>query len=452
MGKRMHSFVLGTAVAIAVIFAARAEDRVVNGHWEGRMIAHGFGIPVSFDFVQGSRGPLGRFTSPTQAAMDYPLDKIAIDATHLAFTLGGSIAFDGALNGDTISGAFKNGDMSGTITLRRAPVPELPYETKDVSFQNGGTVLKGTLCIPHSPGRHPAAVLLQGSGSQSRWGTTRYVADRLARAGVVALTYDKRGSGESGGDWRTATYNDLANDALAGVALLAGRSDVDRGHVGLVGHSQGAVIAALAATLAPDRVGFIVAEDGFVGSQRDQDIYRVRTALRELNLSPADFKNAMDTYTLFVDAARGAVPYENFRRQSDLYRNARWYSWMDFPARDSWVWAWARKNGGFDSLPVWRAVRVPVLLIYGEKDALGPVDQDIAETSAALAASGTPYAAFIVPGAQHNLTIQPDPNGPFFWWHQAPGVIDTVVAWVKQQGEPRCGAEPGQASACSARR
>jgi fermentation-respiration switch protein FrsA (DUF1100 family) len=166
--------------------------------------------------------------------MDYPLDRIAIDAPHVAFTLGGSLAFDGALKGDMISGAFKNGDLSGTITLRRAPVPQLPYATTDVSFRNGGTVLKGTLCVPRASGHHPAAVLLQGSGPQSRWGTTRYVADRLARAGVVALTYDKRGSGESGGDWRTATYNDLANDALAGVALLAARSDVDRGHVGLV--------------------------------------------------------------------------------------------------------------------------------------------------------------------------------------------------------------------------
>jgi pimeloyl-ACP methyl ester carboxylesterase len=430
----LRALMLGTAMALTLVLSARAQAASINGHWEGNMFAHGASLPVSFDLAQSPHGLEGRFTSPTQAAMDYPLDKAVLNATHVAFTLGGSIEFDGTLNGDAISGAFKNGDMSGTIALNRTPIHELPYDTKDVSFRNGEVTLNGTLCIPRSSARHPAVVLLQGSGPQSRWGTTRYIADRLARAGVMALTYDKRGSGDSGGDWRTATYADLANDALAGVALLDSRSDVDASHVGFIGHSQGAVIAALAATLAPHKVGFIVAEDGFVGPQRDQDIYRVRAAIRELNLSPTDLKNAMDTYTLFVDAARGARPYEDFKTQSDRFHTASWYDWMDFPARDSWVWAWARKNGSFDSLPVWRAVRAPTLLIYGEKDALGPVDQDIAETSDALAASNTPFAAFIVPNAQHNLTIQPEPHGPFFWWHQAPGVIDTVVAWVKQQG------------------
>jgi fermentation-respiration switch protein FrsA (DUF1100 family) len=76
---------------------------------------------------------------------------------------------------------------------------------------------------------------------------------------------------------------------------------------------------------------------------------------------------------------------------------------------------------------------VPVLLVYGEKDALVPVDESIAKIGAALDASHTPHKAVIVPGAQHNLTIQPDPNGPFFWWHQAPGQVDAAVAWVRDR-------------------
>ena len=434
---RLPSLALGAAIAIAFVFAARAQDTAMSGHWDGTMVSHGASIPVSFDFAEGANGSEGRFTSPTQAAMDYPLDKVARDDTHVTFTLGGSIVFDGALKNDTISGSFKSEGMSGIFALRNAPAPVPPYEIQDVSFRNGNVMLRGTLCLPRTPGRHPAVVLLQGSGPQSRWGTTRYIADRLARAGIVALTYDKRGSGDSGGDWRTARYADLAQDALAAVALLAARADVDAMHVGFVGHSQGGVIAPLAATMAPDKIAFIVAEDTFAGLQRDQDIYRVANALHELNLSSADYKNAMDTYTLFVDAARGARSYDEFQKRAAQYQNASWYKWMEFPPRDSWVWPWARLNGSFDTLPVWRAIRVPVLLVYGEKDALNQVDQSIAEIGGALRASGTPYTAFIVPGAQHNLTIQPEPNGPFFWWHQAPGVIDFVAAWVKQHGTER---------------
>jgi hypothetical protein len=73
-----------------------------------------------------------------------------------------------------------------------------------------------------------------------------------------------------------------------------------------------------------------------------------------------------------------------------------------------------------------------VLLVYGEKDALVPVDSSIADIEGALDTSGAPYTAIIAPSAQHNLTVQPDPKGPFFWWHAAPGLIDMVVAWVSQ--------------------
>ncbi|HEX3943481.1 MAG TPA: hypothetical protein VHW69_05280 [Rhizomicrobium sp.] len=80
---------------------------------------------------------------------------------------------------------------------------------------------------------------------------------------------------------------------------------------------------------------------------------------------------------------------------------------------------------------------MPVLLVYGEKDTLGPVHEYIADISAALSKSGAAHTAVIIPNAQHNLTVQPEHNGPFFWWHEAPGIIDTVVNWVKRTSASR---------------
>jgi uncharacterized protein len=425
------------AVALLVVANVRAAEPELVGHWEGTMVSHNQSIPVVFDFTRGAHDLEGRFTSLTQAAMDYPLDKVALDRTHVTLKLGGSMAFDGALNADTtadtIADTFKNDEMSGAFSLRRAVPPELPYAVDDVSFRNGDGVLAGSLCLPRTPGPHAAVVLLHGSGPESRWGTNRYIADRFARTGIATLIYDKRGSRISAGDWRTASYDDLARDALAGVKLLASRADIDRARIGLHGHSQGGAIAPLAATLAPNQIAFIVAEDTFAGPQKDQDIYRVRTALPELNLSPADFHDAMKIYTLFVDAARGARTYADFDKASSAYRSTQWYKWMQFPPRDSWIWPWALKNANFDTILAWRDVHVPVLLVYGEKDALVPVDASIARIGAALDAEKTPYSALIAPAAQRNLTIQPEPAAPFFWWHQAPGLIDTVVAWVAYQ-------------------
>lgn len=422
--------VLMSAAALAAAGSVRAATGL-QGHWEGAMVEKGQALPVSFDFDADQAH--GRFTSPTQRAMDYPLDSVAVAGDGVKFSVGGSIHIDAKLSGDRIEGGFKIGGADGVIALRRTAAPKLPYDIVPVTFRNGEVVLKGTLCLPRTPGRRPAVVLLHGSGPETRWGTSRYIADQMARAGVAALIYDKRGSGESGGDWRTSSYTDLARDALAAIDLLDARPDIDPRRVGVHGHSQGGVIGPLAATLAPGKVAFIVAEDTFAGRQREQDIYRVSHAIDDLDLTPADRAKAMEIYTLFVDAAAGAVPYETFAAAAAPYKTAAWYGWMEFPPRDSWVWTFGRLNGRFDTLPVWRQVRAPVLLIYGQKDALEPVDATIREITGALDASHTPYTALIVPGAVHNLTIQPDDKGPFFWWRQAAGVVEADVDWVARQ-------------------
>lgn len=423
--------VLATLAAVLLIVQSSQSAESLPGHWQGEMIEQGQALPVSFDFDQKSLH--GSFTSLTQRAMDYPLDRIVQENEHVSLTLGGSIVLEGTLKDEQFAGTFTQGEAKGTFELRRTPATILPYRVLPVSFRNGAVLLQGTLCIPRSAGRHPAVVLVHGSGAETRWGTNRYIADRMARAGIAALIYDKRGSGESGGDWRTSSYEELARDALAAVDLLNARSDIDARRIGIHGHSQGGVIGPLAATLAPQKLSFIVAEDTFAGPQFEQDIYRVSRAISGLKLTPADESKAMEIYSLFVAAARGAVPYETFEAAAAPYRNAAWYDWMQFPPQGSWVWTFGRLNGAFDTMPLWRQVRVPVLLIYGEKDTLGPVDEYIVRISAALDQSKTPYTALIAPGAVHNLTIQPEENGPFFWWRQAPGIVEVVVDWARRQ-------------------
>lgn len=78
-------------------------------------------------------------------------------------------------------------------------------------------------------------------------------------------------------------------------------------------------------------------------------------------------------------------------------------------------------------------MHVPVLLIYGERDQLEPVDESLAKIEASLDSVKTPYTAVIIPNAQHNLTVQPEPGAPFSWWKAAPGLVDLVVAWVQQR-------------------
>ncbi len=423
------TLVLGIVALLASTTALDAATDPLAGYWSGTMTAHGASLEVSCEFESGARGLEGRFSSTTQRAMDYPLDSVTREEGAVHFVLGGDLAFDARLAGDTLSGTFKGEEVAGDVALRRGPKPVLPYKTREVTFRNGDATLAGMLASPTTPGRHPAVVLLHGSGPETRWGTNRFIADRFARAGIVTLVFDKRGTGASTGDWRTADFQELARDALAGVALLRSLPEVDMRRIGLHGHSQGGIIAPMAASLPGADVAFLVAEDTTAGPTWKQDIYRVRNALAS-EFPPDEAERAMALYAIFVEVALGRRPHSELEAASAPVAGERWFQWLGIPPRDSWLWAWYPRTGAVDSLDFWRQVKCPVLLVYGQRDRLVPVDESIAQIEAALDGSGANYAAWIAPRAEHNLTVRPQPGEPFFWWHAAPGIIESVAAWI----------------------
>jgi dienelactone hydrolase len=424
-------FVLAVSLGLSsLLFASQAE---LVGHWDGTMVREGARLEVSFDFNKSGTQPQGTFTSLTQQAMDYPLALVTTNGEMVHFVLGDSLVFDGKVSTNEIRGTFSDDGGKGDFTLRRTEPPVLPYNSVDVTFYNGDVALAGTLCIPRSSGRHPAVVLLQGSGGEIRWGTNRFIADRFARLGIAALVYDKRGSGASTGDWKASSYDDLAKDALAGIDLLASRPDIDPKRIGLHGHSEGGIIAPIATVHAPSKVAFVVAEDTVAGLVRDQDVYRVSHAIREAGFTNSEIEHAMAMYMLMLDVACGTKPYRELETASQPVRAQKWYEWLAIPPKDSYLWTWYPKIGNLDSLVFWKQVHAPVLLVYGELDQLVPVDESLAKIEASLDAAKTPYTAIIVPAAQHNLTVRPEEGRPFFWWKSAPGLIELVVAWVQQR-------------------
>jgi dienelactone hydrolase len=424
-------FVLAASLGLSCLLVGSQAELI--GHWDGTMVREGARLEVSFDFTTSGTQLVGTFTSLSQQAMDYPLAAVTASGDMVHFVLGDSLVFDGKLGTNDITGTFTDDDAKGEFTFHRAVRTILPYDSVDITFHDGAVRLAGTLCIPRSSGRHPAVVILQGSGGETRWGTNRFIADRFARLGIAALVYDKRGSGASTGDWKSSSYDDLARDALAAIDLLASRPDIDPKRIGLHGHSEGGIIAPIAAVQAPTKVAFIVAEDTVAGMVRDQDVYRVSHAIRQAGFTDAEIQQAMRMYLLMLDVACGRKTYRELETASQPVRDQKWYEWLGIPHADSYLWSWYPKIGNLDSLVFWKQVHVPVLLVYGELDQLVPVDESLTKIEASLDAARAPYTAIIVPGAQHNLTVRPDESGPFFWWKSAPGLIDLVVAWVQQR-------------------
>jgi uncharacterized protein len=234
------------------------------GRWQGTIDipAANLKLDIGLDFRAEGDGFTGTIDIPQQGAKGAPLRAISLKGPAVRFELappvGPAAVFDGTLKGDQIDGTFAQGPGTGTFALTRAadapqarPEPP-PYVVESLNVMNGDVRLAGTLTRPKGGGV-PAVVLVTGSGPQDRdedifgFKVFATLADALTRQGIAVYRYDDRGVGQSTGSLAKATTEDFAGDALAAVAKLRTIDGIDPKRVGILGHSEGAAVAALAA-------------------------------------------------------------------------------------------------------------------------------------------------------------------------------------------------------------
>lgn len=261
-----------------------------------------------------------------------------------------------------------------------------PYTATDVIIPTpAGHTLAGTLTLPKNAlGRVGAVVLISGSGAQDRDGGIsvvpgyrffRQVADTLGRRGIAVLRLDDRGWGASGGQAESATTEDLAGDTRAAVEWLRARAEIDPARVGLVGHSEGAIIAPMLA-VADARIHAIALLAGPAWAGRRVLDYQLRDALRGQGLAGAALDSAFARGVVQRDAAAARVPW------------VRWF--MEH-----------------DPLPVARRVRAPVLVLQGQTDRQVTPEQ-AAELSAAIRQGGnTDVTVTVFPDLNHLFLRDP---------------------------------------------
>jgi uncharacterized protein len=427
--RRTPPAVLGPLILVCAFASSASARETLTGHWEGSLVREGAELMVSFDFTQGQNGLEGTFSAATQRALGIPLDTVSAAGARVHFVLDGSLVFDGEVADGSLRGAFREGEAKGTFTLIRAPVNPPPYRSEEVSFRNGSVVLAGTLYLPPGPGPHAGILFNHGSGPEGRF-ASRFWADSMARHGIAALIYDKRGVGASTGDWTQSSFEDLADDAIAGVHLLQRQPNVNAKQVGIYGHSQGGTIAPLIATRSRD-VAFIIAAAAIGMPVYQQDLFRTRNGLRAAGFSEDAIQQAMTFYSAWVDAARGNLGPDQLKARTAGAQSQKWFEYVAPPPDDSWLWKWYPRVGNYNGVPLWERVTVPVLLVYGERDENTPVHDSIRSIEKALKKAGNRhYTILILPRAAHNLTVRSEPGEPFEWWGIAPGFSDLLVDWV----------------------
>lgn len=348
---------------------------------------------------------------------------------------------------------FRRTKKGGVAAIRYAEPGSKPivatrlalYHDEPVTFRNGAVTLSGTLLVPNSKGRHPAIVLAHGSGAQDRngyLGNIRFMADHLARHGVAVLTYDKRGSGRSTGDWSTASFADLASDLVAGIRMLRTRADIVTTQVGAGGSSQAGWVVAKAVGQLPD-IDFVVliSAGGSGYTVEQQNLYNTDVEMHAANVSEDRITRALDLQRQFFDVLRRGEG-KDARGYDEALRTARtdstlkeWIfplsSEIDWHNRSEWYTA---LEVGFDPLPAWRAYKGPVLGVFGELDAETPVSGVVPQfTQALMSRKGADFTITVFPRASHlvmQATRASDDELPKLE-RMVPGFYDFVSDWIR---------------------
>jgi pimeloyl-ACP methyl ester carboxylesterase len=259
-------------LSIAVLAAPAAD---LSGTWQGNIVTPGATLHLGLTVAKTPAGYKATIDSYDHGGYWIPA-AVKLNGTQLHLDLTSINAlYDATLSADgkTLTGTWTQGGNSVALNFTRAPGPKrpqepkppFPYRSEDVTYQNTKAAVKlaGTLTLPPGSGPFPAVLLITGSGAQDRdekiFGHKPFlvIADFLTRRGIAVLRVDDRGVGGSTGDLSKATEDDLTDDALAGVNFLRGRADIQPARIGLIGHSEGADIAARAAPRS-DSVAFIV--------------------------------------------------------------------------------------------------------------------------------------------------------------------------------------------------
>ena len=414
-----------------------AGSRDIAGTWSGTLDLGAVKLRLVVEFKKKDGGGYtGSMDSPDQGAFGMEIDEVLLDKSAVKFTMkkiGGSYAGDLSADAKEIKGTWKQGPLSLPLVLRpgekaapprrpQEPKPPFPYRAEEVSYDNkdAGIKIAGTLTLPKEGGPFAAVLLITGSGAQNRdeelLGHKPFLvlADNLTRRGIAVLRVDDRGVGGTTGTPGASTIEDHAGDALAGVAYLKSRTDIDAKKIGLVGHSEGGLVAPAAAVRSGD-VAFIVLLAG-TGINGEEILYRQGELIALASGASAEAaarNNALQKKMFAIvkaekDDAQAtakieAITAEYVEQLSDEEKKALEGLEELGNARVKMILSpWFRHFLTYDPAPVLKRVKCPVLAINGEKDLQVDPKQNLPPIEAALKAGGNADVTLKeLPGLNH---------------------------------------------------
>ena len=426
--------VITMSLVFAFLAGAAFADSKLVGVWSGNATIHDESVGIEFRIREANGEVAGTVSIPERATHRIPITSIDTDGTNVTLDVRRveyKFQFTGKLSGDKIAGIWEwpRSERKAEFVVSKVN-DDLPYMEEDVHFANeeDGVELAGTLLTPTTPGPHPGIVLIHGSGYNERWWVW-YMADLFARNGIAALAFDKRGCGESGGKWETASLETLAMDGVAGVHFLQSRDGILADRVGMWGISQAGWIMPIAASKSDD-IAFVVVTSGAAVTVEEEGYFDFIVQLRDAGFSESDQAKARDLLEKDFQISVTGEGYDELMEEVRNVRDEAWYKELrlfvmpaDSPARDFY-----RINGLYDPVPYWKQIDVPVLFLYGEEDKSVEPSTSIAILEELMAESTRDFTIKTFPNANHGIRIPGGSNFPFS--RPAIGYFESVIQWL----------------------
>ena len=380
----------------------------ITGKWNGVLEVPGQKIPFVFNIEKTDTGYKSTIDIPSQGAKGLPVTTTTYESSRLKLTMADLGAeFSGELTSDDkIVGTLSQGGGSFPLTLIRGgiappkrpqePKPPYPYYSEDVKFENPGAkiTLAGTLTLPKKDGFFPVVVLITGSGPQNRneelLGHKPFLvlSDHLTRNGIGVLRFDDRGVGESGGKFSAATTEDFATDVRSAVDYLKTRKDVKKNKIGLIGHSEGGVIAPIVAANSKD-IAFIVLLAG-TGIPGDEILLLQKELIeRAAGASEAEIQSGQKLNKgAFAIIKTTSNSNEVDGKLLTYYKQNQIPEKIAHTMSDQLSAAWMQYFIKYDPSLILKKVKCPVLAVNGENDLQVPAKVNLDAIRKALENAG----------------------------------------------------------------
>lgn len=468
----MKTKLIQICIISLLTFSLQAQQADISGTWTGKLsLPNTIKLTIVFNFAKDNAGKYtATMDSPDQGAKGIPTESVTIKEDSIIVKVPSIMgSYEGKIFSDSmkIDGKWKQSGMSLDLAVYKVdkveevkrpqePKEPFPYKAEEVTFENKThkLTLAGTLTMPLEGGNFPAVIMITGSGGQNRdeelFGHKPFlvIADYLSRNGYAVLRYDDRGIAKSTGDHSLATTEDFAADALFAVDYLKSRNEINHSKIGLIGHSEGGIIAPMAA-IQSDDVAFIILMAG-PGIPGDSILYlqgelvqraegtneeeiqkstRVRSKIFKM------IKEINDDEILKIKIE------EVFRKEYTLLSDED-KSKMGDPEvflqmqMKTLTSPWFKSFVKYDPVPVLEKVKCPVLAINGENDLQVPPKENLSAIEDALKRGGNKnFEIKMLPGLNH--LFQTSKTGAVSEYGQieetfSPTALETMLNWLNK--------------------